>query len=136
MKTLLSAVLAFSCTAVNAEVYTCPQVYPGKNVATMPLTGASMMSGELHGNGFLHGDEEKVAGGYDARYGFADDEQAWLICLYGGRKRTKVDMGWPGTQWWMKLAPQVGRCTVQVREGKNEAPAKSTWTATATCVHQ
>lgn len=135
MRSVLFAVLATICGYASAQVYSCPQLYPGRDAPAAPLTGAAMMWGEFHGNGYLHGDEEVVQGGYDVHYGFADDEQAWLICMYGGRKRTKGDMGWPGTKWWMQLAPKVGRCDVQVREIKSPGRGESTWTATAICKH-
>lgn len=143
MKTILIAALVLSGAATNAQVYRCPQVYPGKDAAAAPLTGASIRAGELHGDGWLVGEDEAAEEGYDTRYGFADNEQAWLVCSYGGTKRNKgrfhdghewnQSMDWGGIEWWMKLAPKVGVCTVQVREFKSRDPAKSTWTATAIC---
>lgn len=145
MRTLLFAALALTCAACNAQVYQCPQVYPGKDASASPLTGASMMWGELHGDGYLHGEDEAVEGGHDIRYGFADDEQGWLVCAYGAKKRIKgrlhnghewgQAMSYGRTKWWVKLAPNAGNCTVQIREVKNLDPGKSIWTATAVCKH-
>jgi len=74
------------------------------------------MWGELHGNGYLHGDNEAAEEGYDLHYGFADNEQAWLVCAYGAEKRIKGKvhdghergqaMSYGGIKWWMKLPPQ------------------------------
>jgi hypothetical protein len=110
------------------------------------LTGASMMWGELHGDGYLHGDDEAADGGYDIRYGFADDEQGWLVCAYGADKRIngKIHdgrewgqaMSYGGIKWWVRLAQKVGNCTVQVRESQGSDPGKRTWAATAICEHQ
>lgn len=146
MRTLFFAALTLACAVSNAGVYKCPQVYPGKDAPAVPLTGASMMWGELHGDGYLHGDEEAANGGYDIRYGFADDEQAWLVCAYGADQRIKgkirnghewgQTMSYGGIKWWLKLAPKAGNCTVQVRETKVSDSSKSTWTAIAICDHQ
>jgi hypothetical protein len=146
MRAIVFAALAMTCSVASAEVYKCPQVYPGKDAPAMPLTGASMMWGELHGDGYLHDDDEAVDGGHDIRYGFADDEQAWLVCAYGADKRINGTlhngrewgqaMSYGGTKWWMKLAPKAGNCTLQVREKKASVSGKSTWTATADCKHQ
>lgn len=143
MKALLFAPLALICAVSNAHVYECPKVYPGNDAPAAPLTGASMMWGEHHGNGYIHGDDEAVEGGREIRYGFADDEQAWLVCAYGAKKRINGKfhdghesgqaMSYGGIKWWMKLAPKVGNCTVQTREIKGDAPSKSTWTVTARC---
>lgn len=146
MRTLFFAALALACTVGNAAVYKCPQVYSGKDAPAAPLTGASMMWGELHGDGYLHGDDEAADGGYDIRYGFADDEQGWLVCAYGAGKRIKgkihdgrewsQSMSYGGIKWWVKLDSKVGNCTVQVRETKVSDSSKSAWTATAICEHQ
>lgn len=123
--------------------YKCPQVYPGKDALPAPLTGAFMESGEVPGNRWYAPPREEAAEeGYDVPYSFADEEQAWLVCSYGGRKRIKgrIHDGHEWNQrmegsvadWWMKLAPKVGNCTVQVREVKSRAP-KSLWTVTTTC---
>ncbi|MDB5748898.1 MAG: hypothetical protein JWP72_3746 [Massilia sp.] len=103
-----------------------------------------MHTGEMRGDGWMAPPPEEAAEeGYDVRYGFADEEQAWLVCTYGGRKRNKgrfhdghewnQSMSDPVADWWMKLAPKVGVCTVQVREIKSRSPGKSMWTVTATC---
>jgi hypothetical protein len=146
MRMLFFATLTLACAVSHAAVYKCPQVYPGKDAPAVPLTGASMMWGELHGDGYLHGDEEAANGGYDIRYGFADDEQAWLVCAYGADKRIKgkirdgrewgQSMSYGGLKWWTKLAPKVGNCTVQVREAKVSGPSKTIWTVTANCEDQ
>jgi hypothetical protein len=143
MKALAFAVLTLSSAAANAQVYKCPQLYPGKDAPGAVLTGASMMWGELHGDGYLHGDDETAMGGHDLHYGFADDEQGWLVCAYGGAKRIKGKfrdgqewgqaMSFGGLKWWMKLAPKAGNCTVKLREISASDPGKRTWTATAIC---
>lgn len=145
MRTVLSVALALSCTVAGAQVYECPQLYPGKDTPAAPLTGASMMWGERHGDGYLHGDDEAVDGGHDIRYGFADDEQAWLVCAYGADKRIKGKfvggresgqaMSYGGIKWWARLPPKAGLCTVQVREIQADGSSKSTWTARAVCRH-
>lgn len=145
MRSLLIAAMVLLPATVHAQaVYRCPQTYPGKDTSPSPLTGASMRSGELHGSGWIAPPlDEAAEEGYDERYAFADDEQAWLVCTYGSRKRIKgrshdghewaqrMEAG--GSEWWIKLAPKVGICTVQVREIKPRDPGKSTWTATAVC---
>jgi hypothetical protein len=137
--------MALCWTVASAQVYECPQVYPGKDALAAPLTGASMMWGELHGDGYLHGDDVAVDGGRDIRYGFADDEQAWLVCAYGADKRIKGKfvggresgqaMSYGGIKWWVRLAPKAGLCTVQIREIQPGSSSKSTWTARAVCRH-
>jgi hypothetical protein len=102
-----------------------------------------MRWGELRGDGWLKGDDEAAEEGQDIHYGFADDEQAWLVCSYGSRTRIKgrfhdghewnQHMEGGVAEWWIKLGPKVGRCTVQIREVKSHDPAKSAWTATAAC---
>ena len=88
------------------------------------------MEGELHGNGWLMGSEDKPAkGGFDTVYGFSQGE-GWLVCLYGGRERTKTDIGFAGHDWWLKLGPKENLCTVQNREVKSGS-GTNTWTATA-----
>jgi len=42
MRTLLIAALALLPALAGAQVYKCPQVYPGKDRPAAPLTGASM----------------------------------------------------------------------------------------------
>lgn len=143
MRTLVPVTLVLSCTLATAQVYKCPQVYPGKDAPASPLTGASMMWGELHGDGYLHGDDEAVDGGRDIHYGFADDEQGWLVCAYGANKRINgrfvggrergQTMSYGGTKWWVKLAPKAGNCTVQVRETRANDRNQSTWTVSAVC---
>lgn len=144
MKSLLFITLILSGTASNAaDLYRCPQAYPGKDAPSAPLTGASMRSGELHGNGWLTGDDEAAEEGQDIRYGFADDEQAWLVCTYGGNNRVKgrVHDGHEWNQrmeggiaeWWVKLGPKISSCTVQIREVKSRTPGQGTWTAAAIC---
>lgn len=146
MKCLLFAVLAVSCaTAANAQfVYKCPQTYPGKDKPATPLTNATMAWGELRGNGMFAGDYSEAAEeGYDSRYPFAGEEQGWLICGYGGTKRIKgrfhdghewnQRMEWGTSEWWVKVAPKVNVCNVQVREVKSPGSDKRIWTVTATC---
>lgn len=91
------------------------------------------------------GDEEVAQEGVDHYYELGErPEPNWLICLYGARKRIKGRFhdghewgqymrGYGQQSWFMKLPPKVKACTVRVREIKSHDPAKSTWTATATC---
>jgi hypothetical protein len=70
-------------------------------------------------------------------------EESWRSTHTGSKKRISGPFHdgheWnqsmePGAfEWWMKLAPTVGRCTVQAREVKSRPPGKSTWTVTAVC---
>jgi hypothetical protein len=79
-------------------------------------------------------------------YGFADDEQAWLVCLYGGKKRIggrfhdqhewNKPIEGSSADWWMKLKPKAGSCTVQLREIKSRNPSKTIWTAIAICKNE
>lgn len=144
MRIVLLAVLVLSTATATAQVYRCPQTYPGKDAPPAPLTGAFMESGEGRGNrSYAPPRDEAAEEGYDIPYSFADEEQAWLVCSYGGKKRIKGRFhdGHEWNQriqgsvadWWMKLTPKVGICTVQVREVKSRVPSKSRWTATATC---
>lgn len=145
MRTLfIAALIILPCGATNAQmIYRCPQVYPGK-ASPAPLTGAFMDSGDVPGTrSYAPPRDEAAEEGYDIPYTFADDEQAWLVCEYGGKKRIKgrfhdghewnqrMEVG--TAAWSMKLAPKAGRCNVQVREVKSGAPSKSTWTVTAIC---
>lgn len=143
MKILLSSTLLLFLATSKAEEYRCPQTYPGKDAPAAVLTGATMRWGELHGDGWLTGDDEAAEGGQDIHYGFADDEQAWLVCSYGGKNRIKgrfhdghewnQHIEGAAAEWWVKLRPKVSTCTVQLREVKSQAPQKSTWTASAIC---
>lgn len=146
MRTLiLAALMILPSAATNAQmIYRCPQVYPGKDAPPAPLTGAFMDSGEVRGSRWYAPPRDEAAEeGYDTPYTFADEEQAWLVCSYGARKRIKgrfhdghewnQRMEGGIAQWWMKLAPKVGKCIVQIREIKSRDPSKSTWTVTAAC---
>lgn len=149
MKSLLLIVLVLSCTVAHAEVYRCPQTYPGKNAPAESLSGAYVMWGERpsHEQPFPGGwdtpREEAVADGLDLHYGLPEDEQSWLICQYGARKRVKgrVHKGREWGQymgggekypWFLKLGPKISECTVQIREIKSSV-SRSTWTVAATC---
>lgn len=143
MRPLIVSVLMLFCAGANAEAYKCPQGFPGKDWRTAPLTGGTMAWGE-DAAGLFAGDYSQPAQeGYDAAYPILDDEQAWLICSYGSKKRNKGKfhdghewnqyMEWSPIEWRVKLPPKVHNCTLQVREVKLPAPAKSTWTVTAVC---
>lgn len=145
MRIILLAGLAFCCTTGVAEVYRCPDVYPGKDGKrpNLPLTSAFMHQGEMHGDGWITGRNEVAEEGIDTRYGFMDDEQAWLVCTYGGKKRVKGRvhdghewgqyMDGREREWWLKLAPKVGVCDLQVREVKSHVPGDTAWTAVVSC---
>jgi hypothetical protein len=103
-----------------------------------------MAWGEIHGTGLFAGDySEPAQDGFNLRFPFMDDQQAWLVCSYGSKKRNKGRfhegressqyMEWTPIEWWVKIAPKVRACDVQVREMKTRDPGKNTWTATATC---
>ena len=153
MKTALVAVMALSCTAAQADVYRCPAAYPGKDAPALPLSGAMMMFGERSGNGlpFPPGwdtpNDREVEGGIDQHYELPENEQGWLICEYGSRKRVKgrirngheygLSMEHYGQQSWMiKLAPRDASCTVSIREAKPGSTHESTWTVSAMCRRQ
>lgn len=144
MKSLALFVLALTYATANAQVYRCPQAYPGNDRPAAPLTSATMAWGEIHGTGLFAGDySEPAHDGFNLRFPFMDDQQAWLVCSYGSKKRHKGQfhegresnqyMEWTAIEWWVKVAPKVGACDVQVRELKTRDPSKSTWTATTTC---
>jgi hypothetical protein len=111
-----------------------------------------MMFGERPSNGlpFPSGwdtpNDRVVEGGLDQHYELPDNEEGWLICEYGSRKRVKGRfhnghewgqyMEHYGEQsWFVKLAPKDASCTVRIREVKDRAPGKSTWTVSAVCKH-
>jgi len=150
MKSILLIALALPFTVAHAEVYRCPQTYPDKAALAVPLTGAYMMWGERPSDGppFPSGwetpREEVAADGLDLHYALPEDEQSWLICQYGARKRIKGRFykgrewgqymgGGEKYPWFLKLGPKISECTVQTREIKARSPGKSTWTVTATC---
>jgi hypothetical protein len=117
--------LLFACLvapAAHAQVIECPKFYPwqdtpiaevphqhkGKGfVAKTKLTGAGMYAGDINGQGELHGEEQKVKGGWDVRHGFAAVDQKWLVCSYGSGQVT----------WWEQLDAKVTSCMLQTREG-------------------
>ena len=150
MKRTLIAALILSGAAVNAEVYRCPPTYPGKDAPVAPLTNAYMMwgkrpaSGPPVPSGLDHPDEQEAAEGTDLHYELPENEEGWLICEYGSRKRIKgrfhggheygQHMEPLGEQpWFVKLSPKATDCTVHIREVKTRDPSKSTWTITAVC---
>lgn len=150
MKRTLIAALALTGAIAHAEVYRCPQTYPGKDAAPAPLTGAFMMWGERPSSGppFPSGwdtpDDRAAKEGMDQHYELPANEEGWLICQYGSGKRIKgrfqnghewgQHMEQLGQQpWFMKLAPNDTSCTVQIREIKTRSPGKSTWTVSAVC---
>lgn len=144
MRALLFAALVLSSSATNAQVYKCPQVYPHKDKPAAPLTGATMRQAEERAGGYWT-DDEAADEGYDVHYAFDPNEQTWLVCFYGGKKRIKgrfhdghewnQRMVSAGIDWEMRLAPKVSECTVQVREVKTRTASKGTWTVTALCKH-
>lgn len=130
--------LLLFCSTASAEVFNCPQAYPGKDRPAAPLTGAMMAWGEDR-TGLFAGDYSKPAeGGFDAAYPIMDDQQAWLVCSYGSKKRLKGKlhdgrewyqyMEWGPTEWWIRLPPKVHDCVVHVRESQSRM-----WRATAEC---
>lgn len=150
MKDFLFIALVLSCTIAQAEVYRCPQTYSEKDAPAESLTGAYMMWGERPSDGppFPLGwdtpREEAVAEGLDLHYGLPEDEQSWLICQYGARKRVQGRLlkgrewgqhmaGSERYLWFLKLRPKISVCTVRIREIKSRGPSKSTWTVTAVC---
>jgi hypothetical protein len=142
MRPLLFAALMLSHAFASAEVYKCPQVYPGKDKPAAPLTGAAMRQVEPSASGHMM-DDEAAEEGYDEHFAFYPEEQTWLICFYGGTRRVKgrfhdghewnQRMESADFDWEMKLAPGLSKCTVQTRELKTRGPGKSTWTVTAIC---
>jgi len=149
MRTIFLAALVLSTAMATAEVYRCPQTYPDKDAPADGLTGAYMMWGERPSSGppfpsgWVTPREETAVDGLDLHYELPEDEQSWLICQYGARKRVKgklhdgrewgQHMEAAKHPWFLKVSPKVAECTVQVREMKSPTASKSTWTATATC---
>jgi hypothetical protein len=142
MKAFLFTALLLTFAAASAQVYRCPQVYPGKDKPAAPLTGAMVRQTEpTPTNNLL--DEEATEEGYDSHYALDPADQTSLVCFYGGNKRVggRFHDGHEWSQriagadsaWKMKLAPKLSDCTLQTREVKNRDPSKSTWTVTATC---
>lgn len=76
-------------------------------------------------------------------YSISSDEQGWLVCSYGSTRRIKGTMleghEWnqamepTALQWWVKLAPKIGACTVRVREHKARSARNSKWTVQSAC---
>lgn len=142
MKGFLFVTLLLTGASTNAQVYKCPQVYPGKDKPAAPLTGAMMRQSEPTPSNHVSA-EEAAEEGYDTRYALDPYDQAWLVCFYGGNKRIKGRFhdGHEWNQriasadfdWEMRLAPKLSDCTVQTREIKERAPGKSMWTVTALC---
>lgn len=144
---LVLTVFSLASAIANAQVYTCPQTYPGNDRPAASLTSATMAWGEIHGTGLFAGDySEPAQDGYNLRFPFMEDQQAWLVCSYGSKKRNRGQfherlewnqyMEWTPIEWWVKVAAKVRACDVQVREIKTRVPNGSTWTATATCTDQ
>lgn len=144
MRALLFALLALSGAAAEAQVYRCPQAYPGRDKPALPLTSAEITQDtDLQlAAGFMT-DDEAAEEGYDEHYTLNPEWQTRLACIYGNKNRTSgrfhdghewyQHMTGGGIEWPVKLAPRISRCTLQVREMKLRDPNKSTWTATATC---
>lgn len=143
MRPLIVAALVWYSAVANAEIYECPKVYPGKDGPAAPVTGGTMAWGEDR-TGLFAGDYSKPAeNGYDATYPIMADEQAWLVCSYGGNKRHqgKVRDGhewnqyveWGPIEWWVRLPPKVRDCTVHARETKGNR-GTSTWAVSASCI--
>ena len=133
MRNLFFAVFMLCAATASAQVHECPKFYPDKDKPSTPITGGRIMWGELHGNGWLEGGKEMpVKNGYDTQFIFPEG-QGWLVCLYGGRKRTRNDLGWPGDEWWTKLGPNETTCNLHVRESKSNDEGKSASSVTAIC---
>ncbi|GAA5012671.1 hypothetical protein GCM10025794_00850 [Massilia kyonggiensis] len=147
MRKLIFSVLILSSAAAGAETYRCPQAYPGKEMAALPLTSADMTQDTdiQFASGFFI-DDEAAEEGYNAHYAFDAESQTRLVCIYGGKTRVKgrvhdghewnQRMQGGDTEWSMKLAPKISRCTLQVREIKVRDSGNSKWTATANCTPQ
>ncbi len=141
----LAFLIGLQSAPISAQMtYRCPPVYPGKDAPPLPLTSAFMDSGEVADlRTYAPPRGEAAEEGYDLPYSFSDEEQAWLVCSYGGKERIKGRFhdGHEWNQrvegsvadWWIELPPRAGMCLVQVREGKARDPKKSRWMATATC---
>jgi hypothetical protein len=131
MKSLLFIALALSCATVDAQVYKCPQFHPDKDHSDAPLTGARIMWGEKHGNGWLAGvDSTPVKGGLDSHYDFGD--RGWLVCVYDFRKRSERKRP-EDAEWWIQLDSKLSQCNLRVRDAKPGNTGKSTASVTALC---
>jgi hypothetical protein len=144
MKLLILSVLVLTVHAANAQMWKCPETYPGKDAGTqpIPLTNATMAVGAAHGANRLQ-TGKSVNGGTDTRYSFPSKEPRWLVCWYGGKERvngTVVGGRERGQyvadhrhEWWMELDPKVTACGVRLREIRPFGQSKSTWEVTALC---
>jgi len=116
----------------RAEVAECPRFYPAQQlaidgaqrpassggfVARAALSGAGMFTGEIGGQGELIGERREVKGGMDAKFGFADGDQRWLVCTYGvGGEIT----------WWKQMDARSTSCALQVRSPAGKVDARAT----------
>jgi hypothetical protein len=142
MRTFLFTVLLLSGTGISAQVYRCPQAYPGKDKPAAPLTGAIVRQTESTPTNNLL-DEEAAEEGYDSHFALDPADQTWLVCFYGGNERIKGRFhdGHEWNQrivsadsvWETRLVPKLSDCTIQTREAKTADPSKSVWSVTATC---
>jgi len=141
MRTLLFAALLLFSTA-HAEVITCPERFPTKDMALSDnpagrhglarlkparLSNAYMISGELYSEEQFVPDITKVEGGRDVRYSFTPDDTNWLVCEYGGGERVGGSI-----QLWEKINPKISGCELKIREIKVPHTA-SDWSAAAAC---
>jgi hypothetical protein len=150
MKRTFIAAVFLSCAAANADVYRCPPIYPGKDAPAVPLSSAYMMwgkrptSGPPFPSGWDQPDERAAAEGTDLHYELPANEEGWLICEYGSRKRIegRFHDGHEWGQhmaplaeqpWFIKPVPKDTKCMVRIREVKSRDPGRSRWTVTATC---
>lgn len=148
MKTLLFAGCLLASTPAHAQVFNCPDSYPGADTAlSMParlqggarlqassLSMAYMYVGELYGEQYLVGPDVAHSNGHmDIQQGFRPEDKKWLVCVYGGNEWSNGKQHIIGpVQLWQKLDSKITSCVLKVRKVKTSSDPHP-WTATAEC---
>ena len=148
MKTLLIACCLLMCSWAKAQVFKCPDSYPGADAALgMPanlqgqarlqpstLSMAYTYVGELYGEQYLVGPDVAHSNGQmDIRQGFRPEDKKWLVCVYGGNEWSGAKQGVIGpVQLWQRLDARITSCVLKVRKLKSSTYPQP-WTATAEC---
>ena len=139
MKRLLAVVCLSWCAQVCAQVYRCPETYPGDREGRR-LVNAEMRIGERNGQTALHGDIADVSDGSHTHYNFPDEVPRWMICQYGGKRigATAISPAQVvnGREWPIRLNSLVDMCDLDLREHKGHGGPGSMWTAVANCTQR
>ena len=148
MRPLFFACCLLIATAAKAQVFKCPDPYPGADAAlNMPaslqgqarlqpshLSMAYVYVGELYGDQYLVGPDVAHSNGQmDIQQGFRLEDKKWLVCVYGGNEWSGSKQGINGpVQLWQKLDSKITSCVLKVRKLKTSTYPQP-WTATAEC---